>query len=425
MNAPQNSTSQDMVTYLPERQEILQKLNDFIIKLKKVEPKTGKTQIIIIGTGWTFQSAELDDGKLAPSWSLSESLKALQLPADERVEIFDGESDERLFELFNLDSANMTVLHWSMLWEIITKMLFEISEYIDGIIVTHGTDTMARGASYLSFMIQNSPKPIIFTGSQKPARQKWTDAWQNMKNSIWAIQKAKETWISEVMVLCWNTLVRWTWATKVWDETYNPFISFNQPQWEESIISSASKWDEISRIFPQLIDFKVPEWIRNFFPHARKYDPNKIQPLFIPMWHDADIMRIPTTDISDEQVQAVLKTTSIAVFDLLWSATANDRIVNVIESFRQQNKIILFRSPFHDSTLRAWHYSAGSAVSKMNVCILNTSQDALIAKANYISHRLNLFSKWEMTSEFWKVFDPLTISDFQEIMGRNLVWELI
>ena len=37
----------------------------------------------------------------------------------------------------------------------------------DGFIVTHGTDTMAYTASAISYLIQDSRKPIVFTGSQK------------------------------------------------------------------------------------------------------------------------------------------------------------------------------------------------------------------------------------------------------------------
>lgn len=418
-----NSTVTDVVPDFERlREEKLKACDVFIAELKKEIPVPQKTQIIIIGTGWTFQSGEMDDWKMAPEWKLSESLKALQLPSDERVEMYDGENESRLFELFAADSANMGVWEWSILWEVIAKIMKEIPEYVDWVVVTHGTDTMARWASYLSYMLQNPPKPVIVTGSQRPARKKWSDAKEKMEHCIWAIQKAKEVGISEISLLCGTGLIRWTWAQKVWDETDNAFTSFNEPKWE-SIVAQATK-EPWTLIFPQLLDFSVAEWSRKFLPHARKYNPNKPFVVNPHLTHDSDTLFIPTTDISDELLREIIKPTSVGVFELLWSATANDRVVDTIEEFSNRWKMVLFRSPFHDSSLRAGHYSAGAKVSQMNVPILNTSPDSLRAKINYVAHRLDLHNKWD-ESDIGLIYDPQTVQDFGELMARNMVWELV
>jgi len=404
------------------RQEKLKECEKFIEKLKEEQPVPNKAQIIIIGTGGTFQSAELDDGRLAPEWKLSESLKALQLPSDDRIEMYDGHNESRLFELFTADSANMWVEEWSILWEILAKIMREIPEYVDGFVVTHGTDTMARASSYLSYMLQNPPKPIIITGSQRPARKKWSDAKEKMEHCIWAIQRAKESGMSEVWLLCWTTLVRGTWAQKVWDETDNAFTSFNDPK-GESIVTHATK-EPWSIIFPQLLDFSVAEWSRNFLPHARKYNPNKPFIVNTFMNHDSDTLFIPTTDISDKLLREIIKPVNVWVFELLGSATANDRIVDSIEEFKNKGKIVLFRSPFHDSSLRAGHYSAGAKVSQMDVPILNTSPDSLRAKINFVAHKVWLHGKWE-DSDIGKVYLPQDVQDFNEFMSINMVGELV
>ncbi|MFP4498861.1 MAG: asparaginase, partial [Vulcanimicrobiota bacterium] len=54
----------------------------------------------------------------------------------------------------------------------------------DGIVITHGTDTMAYTASMLSFMIENPPCPIILTGSQIPMAEKGSDGPDNLLNSV-------------------------------------------------------------------------------------------------------------------------------------------------------------------------------------------------------------------------------------------------
>ncbi len=417
-----NESSED-TQFEKLREEKMKQCQNFISTLKKEEPSTKKAQIIVIGTGGTFQSAEMDDGKMAPEWKLSESLKALQLPSDDRIEMYDGKNESRLFELFNVDSANMWVHEWSILWEVIARILKEVPQYVDGVIVTHGTDTMARGASYLSYMLQNTPKPIIVTGSQRPARQKWSDAKEKMEHCIWAILKAKETWMSEVSLLCGTTLVRGTWAQKMWDETDNAFTSYNDPK-GESFVTSLTKKETGSVVLPQLLDFSVPEGGRDFLPHARKYNPNKPFVVNTHLIHDSDTLFIPTTDVSDILLRGIIKSVNVGVFELLWSATANDRIVDTIEEFSKKGKIILFRSPFHDSSLRAGHYSAWAKVSQMNVPILNTSADSLRAKINFVTHKIWLYGKWEQ-SNIGDIYPPNIVQDFWELMSTNMVWELV
>ena len=65
---------------------------------------------------------------------------------------------------FNLDSSNVVPENWSML----VKVIREHYDAFDGFIIAHGTDTMAYTAAALSYMIQNSPKPIVITGAQRP-----------------------------------------------------------------------------------------------------------------------------------------------------------------------------------------------------------------------------------------------------------------
>ena len=54
----------------------------------------------------------------------------------------------------------------------------------DGFVICHGTDTMAYTAAALSYLIQNSPKPIVVTGAQKPIDLAITDARANLLDSL-------------------------------------------------------------------------------------------------------------------------------------------------------------------------------------------------------------------------------------------------
>jgi glutamyl-tRNA(Gln) amidotransferase subunit D len=73
----------------------------------------------------------------------------------------------------------------------------EIKNGIDGIIIGHGTDTMSHTAAALSFMVQNSPVPIVMVGSQRSSDRPSSDAALNL---IHAAKTASDSDIAEVMV---------------------------------------------------------------------------------------------------------------------------------------------------------------------------------------------------------------------------------
>ena len=74
-------------------------------------------------------------------------------------------------------SEDMEPEHWQNLTKEIQK---EIKQNIAGIIITHGTDTLHYTASALSFMIQNSPIPIILVGAQRSSDRGSSDAALNL-----------------------------------------------------------------------------------------------------------------------------------------------------------------------------------------------------------------------------------------------------
>lgn len=78
--------------------------------------------------------------------------------------------------LFQMDSANMQPSDWVTLAR---EVHAELPRY-DGVVVVHGTDTMAYTASALALMLGALPKPVVLTGSQKPLVDVRTDARQNL-----------------------------------------------------------------------------------------------------------------------------------------------------------------------------------------------------------------------------------------------------
>ena len=83
-------------------------------------------------------------------------------------------------DLFLVDSANIFPDDWRRLAE----RIYEAAAGYQGIVVIHGTDTMAYTASMLSFMLQNVPIPVVLTGSQLSISHPVADAMENCRCAV-------------------------------------------------------------------------------------------------------------------------------------------------------------------------------------------------------------------------------------------------
>jgi L-asparaginase len=89
-----------------------------------------------------------------------------------------GKVDTRI--LFNLDSGDLQPHHWVELARVIHE---EIVSY-DGVVVVHGTDTMAYTASALAFLLPGLDRPVVLTGAQRPLFDIRTDARTNLVDAF-------------------------------------------------------------------------------------------------------------------------------------------------------------------------------------------------------------------------------------------------
>jgi L-asparaginase len=80
----------------------------------------------------------------------------------------------------NLDSADIGPAEWARLATIIA----EVRPHVDGVVVIHGTDTMAYTASALSFALPGLDMPVVLTGAQRPLGALRTDARRNLQDAV-------------------------------------------------------------------------------------------------------------------------------------------------------------------------------------------------------------------------------------------------
>ena len=127
--------------------------------------------ILMLGTGGTIACKRSDAG-LKPVITSEEILT--YVPDSKRYCDIDS------LQVFNIDSTNMQPRHWLA----VARAIEEHYDRYDGFVICHGTDTMAYTAAALSYLVQDSPKPIVITGAQKPIDMENTDARTNLADSL-------------------------------------------------------------------------------------------------------------------------------------------------------------------------------------------------------------------------------------------------
>lgn len=128
-------------------------------------------RILFILTGGTISAQESNQGLVAGE--IHHELDAIVSASSENF-------DYQVLNLMSIDSTNMQPSNWVE----IAKVIQEEYDYFDGFVIVHGTDTMSYGAAALSYLIQNSVKPIVFTGAQVPLSKIGNDGVKNILDAI-------------------------------------------------------------------------------------------------------------------------------------------------------------------------------------------------------------------------------------------------
>ncbi len=122
-------------------------------------------------------------------------------------------------QLFAMDSSDMHPSDWVELARDIHRSL----DAYDGVVVIHGTDTMAYTASALALLLGPLPKPVVLTGAQRPLAEARTDARENLVDAALVATLA----IPEVTIAFASRVLRGVRATKRDAWAYDAFDSPN------------------------------------------------------------------------------------------------------------------------------------------------------------------------------------------------------
>ena len=170
-------------------------------------------KILMISTGGTIASTPSDDG-LTPTVTGAEMVKL--------IPELDGLCEITVSDLLNLDSSNMQPEDWVAM---ASACYTALSTGFDGVVITHGTDTMAYSAAALSFMLMNLNKPVVLTGSQIPIEEPKTDGKRNILD---AFRVAADGRLAGVYVVFAGRLVPGYCVKKVYSRDFRTMEAINR-----------------------------------------------------------------------------------------------------------------------------------------------------------------------------------------------------
>ena len=129
-----------------------------------------KKHILLLTTGGTIACAPGGEGLEPQKSSIMErELEQLRSYYDITVK-----------DVICLDSSNITPEEW----QLIARAIFENRLDYDGVVVSHGTDTMAYTASAVTFLLPDIDRPVVFTGSQLPLTDMLSDGPANLRTAF-------------------------------------------------------------------------------------------------------------------------------------------------------------------------------------------------------------------------------------------------
>ena len=172
-----------------------------------------RKRILFVATGGTIAS-EMTAFGLKPGVSAEALLQAVPAIA--------GLCDVDSEQLYDLDSTDIGPEHWLG----IARVIRENYTGYDDFVISHGTDTMAYSAAALSYLIQGSVKPIIFTGAQKPIGFDTTDSRVNLLDSFICACRGD---MHGVMIVFNGRVILGTRARKTHSKSFDAFSSINYP----------------------------------------------------------------------------------------------------------------------------------------------------------------------------------------------------
>lgn len=282
--------------------------------------------ILMLTTGGTIASVSTPYG-LIPTLNSAELLSYLP-KIEEGIQI-------NTRELYSIDSTNAKPEHWILIAEAIEA---EYNNY-DGFVICHGTDTMAYTASALSYLIQDSPKPIVLTGAQKPIGMEITDAKSNLRDSILYAADDKSC---GVQIVFSGKVILGTRAKKTRTFSFEAFSSINYP------------------FLAEIYDGKIIRYISQ--------DKNNMIPTFYHSLNKKIYVMKLTPGISDSLVKAIFNSYDGIILESFGTGgvpnSIQDAIFTNLEKYDAKDKVLVITTQVQNEGSDTEIYEVGAKLKR-------------------------------------------------------------
>jgi len=151
--------------------------------------------VLILATGGTIAGSGSTSTTTVGYKAATVPVQALidAVPELKKVAIVRGE------QVFQIASQNMTNDNWLKLAKRVNELLQQPD--VDGIVVTHGTDTLEETAYFLN-LVTKSDKPVVIVGAMRPSTALSADGPINLYNAV-LVAGSKEA-VGKGVLVCLN-----------------------------------------------------------------------------------------------------------------------------------------------------------------------------------------------------------------------------
>lgn len=139
---------------------------------------TSRPAVLVVGTGGTIagSAATVDTHRYQAGVFSVETLLGAAPDLTERVDL-------RTEEFFSRDSVDITLQDRVRLARRLQAALDDADGAPDGVVVTHGTDSMEESA-YLLHLLLHTDRPVVLTGAMRPADEPGADGPANLRDAV-------------------------------------------------------------------------------------------------------------------------------------------------------------------------------------------------------------------------------------------------
>ncbi len=203
-----------------KKAEVLEEYRAPISKAKKLKLNPDLPTVAILSTGGTISSrVDYRTGGVYADYT-AEDFVAM-CPELENI------ANIKAAKIMSMMSEDLLTSDWLRMAEEIVKVIKDV----DGVVITHGTDTMHFTSAALSFLLKDLNKPVVITGSQRSIDRGSSDAFMNLICSVTAAAK----WDGAAVAICMHgsiaddfcNLTRGTKVRKMHTSRRDAFRSIN------------------------------------------------------------------------------------------------------------------------------------------------------------------------------------------------------